>query len=82
MQPSLPLVGECHRTEGHRSWDVAHEAYCPGPGSPGHISACSPGLPPCEACGARTRAGHVASEAAPANSGPGGSWKGLRVFFR
>lgn len=67
------LGGEFHRTEGHGSWDMAQEAYCPGHGSPGHVRACSPGPPPFGACGARTRDGHVASEAAPANSGPGGS---------
>lgn len=29
------LGGEFHRTEGHGSWDMAQEAYCPGHGSPG-----------------------------------------------
>lgn len=41
MQPSPPLVGRFHQTEG--SWDTAYEAYCPGHGSPGHDSARSPG---------------------------------------
>ena len=81
MQPSLPLVGEFHQTEGHGSWDIAREAYCPGHGSPGHVSACSPGPPPFEACGVRTQDGHVALEATPANSSPGGSRKGLHMFF-
>lgn len=51
---------------------MAQEAYCPGHGSPGLVRACSPGLPPFGARGARTQDGHVALEATPANSGPGG----------
>lgn len=74
------LGGGGHRTEGHESRDMAHRAYCPGHSSPGHVSACSPGLLALEAGGARPQDGHVALEAAPANRGPGGRREQTRAL--
>lgn len=53
------LSGGGHRTEGHESWDVAREADCPSYGSPGHVSACCPGLLELEACGS---GGHLSQQ--------------------
>lgn len=82
-EATTALGGGGHRTEGHESRDMTHEAYCPGLGSPGHGSTCPSGLLPLEACGVWTQGGHVALEAVPASSSPGGSRsrKGPRLLL-
>lgn len=68
MQPSPPLVGMSHRTEG--SGDTACEAIVPATAALGTTAPVLP-APPFEAGGTRTRDGHasILPTAAPAGGG-------------
>lgn len=65
MQPPLPLVGEAIEQKGTRTGTWHTKPIVPTPAAPGTSAPILLG------CYCLSQDGHVALEAAPANSGPG-----------